>query len=197
MNNLKQIALGMLNYESAKGSFPTAYTTDKNGKPLLSWRVMILPYLDENELYQQFHLDEPWDSEHNKALVGRMPGVYKSPNSGKSAEGKTVYLTPRGETTAFPGSKKIRINDIPDGASNTIMTLEVDDEKAVPWTKPDDFEYDENNPAQGLGGLHPGIFLAGFADGHVQAINSSISAKLLKALFTRNGGEQIDWSQVR
>ncbi len=196
MNNMKQIALAMFNYLDAKKTFPPAYKAGKDGKPLLSWRVLILPYLEEKDLYQQFNLDEPWDSEHNKKLIDKMPAVYKSPNSAKAAAGKTVYLTVRGEKTVFSGGKGTRIADITDGTSNTIMTVEANDEEAVPWTKPDDFEYDANNPLKGLGGMHPSVFLAGFADGSVRAISNSIDPKMLKALFTRNGNEPIDWNQV-
>ena len=75
MNNLKQIGLAMHNYHDARGRLPAAYTVDKDGKPLLSWRVLILPYTEEAALYKEFHLDEPWDSEHNKNLIARMPAV--------------------------------------------------------------------------------------------------------------------------
>jgi hypothetical protein len=196
VNNMKQIALAMHNYHDARRTFPPAFKADKDGKPLLSWRVLILPYLEEDNLYNQFKLDEPWDSEHNKKLIDKMPAVYKSPTSTKSAEGKTNYLTVRGEKTIFSDGKGKRIADISDGSSHTIMTVEVDDEKAVLWTKPDDFEYDENNPVKGLGGLHPGLFLAGFADGSVRVIANSIDATVLKALFTRNGREVIDQNQI-
>jgi hypothetical protein len=190
-NNLKQISLGILNYESVGNALPPAFKADKNGKPLLSWRVLILPYIEENGLYEQFHLDEPWDSEHNKKLLDKMPDVYKNPNSRVSAEGKTNYLTVRGAKTIFSGGRGTKIRDISDGSSNTITVVEVNDESAVPWTKPDDFEYDENDPIKGLVGMRPGIFLAAFADGHVQAISQSIDANVLKALFTRDGGEAV------
>ncbi len=167
-NNLKQIGLAMHNYAYANKSFPPAYAADKDGKPLLSWRVHILPYVNQAELYKQFHLDEPWDSEHNKPLIAQMPAVYKHPNSAVSGQGKTNYLTVRGEKAVFPGTKGVTLKEIIDGTSNTIMTVEVSDEKAVVWTKPDDFEYDEKDPLKGLVGLSPGGFNAGFADGSVR-----------------------------
>jgi hypothetical protein len=190
MNNMKQIALAMLNYLDNHRRFPPAYSTDKPGKPLLSWRVLILPYLEEEELYKQFHLDEPWDSEHNKALIERMPAVYQNPNL-PAGQGKTNYLTVRGPNTIFPGQGEIRPKDIVDGFSNTIMTVEAPAKKAVVWTKPDDFEYDEQNPLRGLTGFRPGIFLAGLADGSVRPIVNSIDPKILKYLFERNDGQFI------
>ncbi len=196
MNNMKQISLALLNYEQAYGHFPPAYTTDKNGKPLLSWRVLILPFIEQNDLYKQFHLDEPWDSDHNKKLIAAMPSVYKDPVSKVAADGKTDYLTVRGEKTIFPGAKGVRIADIRDGMSNTIMTVEVSDSKAVVWTKPDDFAYDGKTPSKGLIGLWPGRFHAGMADGSVRSFPAAIDAKTLNALFTRDGNESVQWQTL-
>ncbi|MBN1910813.1 MAG: DUF1559 domain-containing protein [Pirellulales bacterium] len=187
-NNLKQIAIAMHNFHDARKRFPAGYTVDKDKKPLLSWRVAILPYLEENDLYNQFHLDEPWDSPHNKPLIAKMPNVYRAPGS-QAAQGRTNYLTVRGKKTAFPGSDRIAIRNITDGTSNTIMTVEVSDAKAVPWTKPDDFEYKEDNPVAGLVGLRPGGFLAGFCDGSVQFLPAALPKASLNAYFTRNGRE--------
>lgn len=189
MNNMKQIGLAMHNYNFANKTFPPAYKTDKDDKPLLSWRVLILPYLGEEKLYKQFKLDEPWDSDHNKQLVAKMPAVYRNPNSTVADQGKTNYLTPRGEKTAFPGAKGMTIADITDGSSNTFLTLEVSDDNAVEWTKPDDFEYDDSDPLKGLVGLRSGGFLAGLADGSVRFIAATTDTAILVALFTRNGGE--------
>ncbi len=192
-NNLKLIGLAMHNYAQANKTFPPAYKADASGKPLLSWRVLILPFVcdDGLALYNQFHLDEPWDSDNNKALIARMPAVYRDPNSTVADQGKTNYLTVRNEKSVFPGGKGVGFAEITDGTSNTIMTVEVPDENAVIWTKPDDFAYDEDNPLKGLVGMRPGVFLAGFADGSVRAINTTIDQTVLKALFTRNGGEQV------
>ncbi len=190
-NNLKQISLGMLNHESAKKKFPAAFSVDKNGKALLSWRVQILPYLGEKALYEEFHLDEPWDSDHNKKLIAEMPHVYRSPTS-KAGEGKTNYLTVRGKDTLFPGKEAMGIKDAKDGASQTIMTVEVTDEKAVTWTKPDDFTPDAKDPMKGL--ISPGkdVFQVGFADGSVRTFHRSTDASTLKAMFSRAGEEGED-----
>ncbi len=191
MNNMRQISLAMMAHEAGMRTFPAAYTTDKDGKPLLSWRVKVLPYLGEEALYDKFHLDEPWDSEHNKELVEKMPRVYQSPNS-PAGRGVTNYLTVRGKETAFPGAEKVRPQDVRDGLSNTIMVVEVNDSKAVPWTKPDDFEVDEKNPMAGLIGSYPGGFNVAMCDGSVRFIPSSIDAETFKALCTRNGREIIN-----
>ena len=192
INKMKQIGLAMMEYAAGNGHFPPAYLANQNGKPLLSWRVIILPYIGFEALYKQFHLDEPWDSQHNKRLIAQMPTVYKSPNSGVSDQGKTNYLTVRGPDTVFPGKKAIGFAEIRDGTSNTIITVEASDAKAVVWTKPDDFEYNPKTPLSGLIGLRPDGFLAGLADGSVRFVWSSIAPRDLKAFFTRNGGKKVE-----
>jgi hypothetical protein len=195
MNNMKMISLAMHNYHTKEKVFPPAYKADASGKALLSWRVLILPYLGEDALYKKFHLDEPWDSEHNKALIAKMPSVYRNPNSKVAGDGKTNYLTVRGERTVFPGDKGVRAADIKDGTSNTIITVEVPDGSAVEWTKPDDFAYDETNPLKGLVGLRPMVFLAGLADGSVRAFPATIDPATLKLLFMRDDRTPIDFSK--
>lgn len=190
INNMKQILLAMHNYHADNKRFPPAYKADKDGKPLLSWRVLILPMIEYGELYDQFHLDEPWDSEHNKKLIAKMPPEYRSPNS-KAGEGKTNYLTVRGENTVFPGKQGVRIAEITDGTAFTIAIVEAADEKAVIWTKPDDFEIDNKNPLKGLAGLHPGVILVGFADGSVHTLSAVMDPEVLRGLFSRNGGEAV------
>jgi prepilin-type processing-associated H-X9-DG protein len=191
-NNLKQIALSFHNHHDMKKTFPATANYDANGKPLLSWRVHMLPLLEENQLYQQFHLDEPWDSEHNKKLVEQMPAVYKHPKFDQP--GKTVYLAVVGKGAAFEGKEGQKIRTFTDGTSKTIMVVEVTPEKAVPWTKPEDWEFDAENQIDmnDFGGLSAGdIFNAVFADGHVQALTRSIDPEAFKTMLTRNGGEVI------
>jgi prepilin-type N-terminal cleavage/methylation domain-containing protein len=190
-NNLKQIGLALHNYaDTYNNTFPPAYTTDKSGKPGLSWRVLILPYLEEQDLYKQFHLDEPWDSEHNKALVAKIPRVYVSPNYA-GPPGRTNYLGIGGERGVLGGKNGVSFAQIIDGSSNTIMVVEASNASAVEWTKPDPFVPDTANPTKGLTGLRPGGFNALFADASVRFIAEKITPQLLNALFTYNGGEAV------
>jgi hypothetical protein len=189
-NNLKQIGLAMHNHLQDKQTFPPAYSTDKDGKPLLSWRVHILPYVEAGGLYKEFHLDEPWDSPHNKKLIEKMPLIYRSPASA-AGPGMTTYLTFRGKDTAFPGAKGVGIADIPDGTSNTIMAVEASDKKAVMWTKPDDLEFNEKDPLDGVVGLRRGEFLILLCDGSVRQVSDRIDPKTLRLLILRNDGNPI------
>jgi len=192
MNNLKQLALAMHNYLSTYQSFPPHATKNKEGKALLSWRVHLLPLLAQDKLYKEFHLDEGWDSEHNKNLIARMPAVFASPTNPKlAADGKTTYLVPFGKDTMFVGFKGMKITDITDGTSNTIMLVDADDDHAVIWTKPEDLKYDAKDPLKGLGFKFDGSFLSAFADGSVRALKKSIDKDTLRALFTPSGGEAV------
>ena len=190
VNNLKQIGLAMHNHHDAFKTLPPAYIADKSGKPLLSWRVSILRFIEQEALYRQFHLDEPWDSEHNKKLIPLMPEVYRAPGS-KAGPGKTNYLTVRGKDTVFPGAEKISFAQIKDGTSYTIMVVEASDSSAVEWTRPDDFVPDPKEPTKGLVGLRPGGFLALFVEGSVHFLPASADPDKLKALFTRAGREPV------
>src|SRR6202011_6136565 len=102
---------------------------------------------------KEFHLDERWDSEHNKALIARMPDVFRAPaaNPKLAADGKTTYLAPVGEATMFPAGRGVRLAEVTDGTANTIQFVHADDDRAVVWTKPDDLQYDAKDPWKGLG----------------------------------------------
>ena len=188
MNNLKQIGLAMHNYASTYGSLPPAYIADKaTGKPLLSWRVAILPFLEQHAVYDQFHLDEPWDSPHNKPLIAAMPTTYGSLGSANAA-GKTRFLTLRHKDSAFPGKDKIRLADITHGLSNTILAVEADEAHAVIWSKPDDLDFDPQKPTTGLNrAAHARGFFAAFCDGSVRFIQDSIDTEFLQDMANRHG----------
>lgn len=197
-NNLKQILLAMHNYHSVHRGFPPAYNVDKEGKPLLSWRVHILPFIEEEALYRQFHLDEPWDSEHNRKLIEKMPKTLRSPKS-VAAPGMTNYLgiaSPGGvfdrPTINAGRTQGLSMASITDGTSNTLAVVEANDASAVIWTKPADFVPEEKDPHNGLLGMYPGGFQAGFVDGSVRFVAERITAETLRNLFHRADGNVID-----
>jgi len=194
VNNEKQIGLAIHDYIARHGSFPPAFSQDKAGKPLLSWRVLILPYLDREALYKEFHLDEPWHSPHNKALIAKMPATYRCPSQSVDlGQRKTRYLAPRGKATIFPGTETVKLRDVTDSASNTIMVVDAGDENAVVWTKPDDWDVDPEPSTPGVFSSHTARIDNGsyclFADGSVRFVPETMSPRLLRALLTRNGGE--------
>jgi hypothetical protein len=192
-NNLKQMVLAMHNYADANGTFPPAAITDKDGKPLLSWRVAILPYVEEDNLYKQFRLDEPWDSEHNKKLLDKMPRIYMVPpadgHEPKERPTTTHYRVFHGKGAAFEGTTGVGLPGFTDGTSNTILIVEAAD--AVSWTKPDELPFDPKKDPPKLGLKDAERFNAAFADGSVHTLKKTIDKDVLKALITRNGGEVV------
>jgi hypothetical protein len=192
-DNLQQILIAVINYSDANGALPPHGVYSKAGKPLLSWRVAVLPYLGENALYREFKLDEPWDSPHNKKLIARMPKVFRSPKIKDPRPGLTTYLAPINKAFIFTGMKVgLRFpKDILDGTAYTALVVDVNDETGVIWTKPADLVVDEKDPWKGLLGHYPGFALFGMADGSVRQIPRTMKASTIWALFTRAGGEAI------
>ena len=205
VGNYKLSALGMLNHESAKHHFPPAYVVDANGQPGLSWRVLILPYLEKKSLYEQFHFDEQWNSPHNIALGPLAPcgmdprrcAYHCVSEGGNHLEVSQVVITGKG--TMFDGPTPIRMKDITDGSSNTIMIGEMSF-SGIYWSDPRDLNFDEmpltiNDSVQvSLRSVHRGMANIAFADGSVHQISEKIDPEVLKSLITVAGGEQIDAS---
>jgi hypothetical protein len=186
-NNFKQLGLAMHNHHDSVGMFPPMSTYDKDGKPLLSWRVHLLPYIDQAELYKQFKLDEPWDSAHNKKLIAKMPPLYATPGKASTIEGGTRIQAFVGKGAFFEGKRGLRFADFTDGLSNTFMLVEA--EKEVPWTKPEDLTFDpEAKMLPKLGGAFKGGFHALFGDGSVRFIADTLKPETLKLYIQRNDG---------
>ena len=192
MNQFKQMALAMHIYNDQYKHLPPAAIYGKDGKPLLSWRVAILPYIDQTDLYNQFHLDEAWDSPHNKSLIGKLPGLFADPDPklGYLAhEGKTTYQVPVGPETVFFNKEGAKVSEIPDGTASTIMIVEVAPEQAVEWTKPADWEVDLAHPRRGVERTDRNRFVAAWSDGSVQYVPVEFDETNLRASLTRAGGE--------
>ncbi|MEM9352398.1 MAG: DUF1559 domain-containing protein [Planctomycetota bacterium] len=197
INSLKHIGLAFLNHADARGHFPRPAMLSEDGRPLLSWRVRLLPYLDEQELYERFRHDEPWDSEHNFALISEMPYMYADPDPAHlrlAQSGRTMIVVPNGPETLFPGDQDLTFRDVKDGTSMTVLTTIVPPERSVIWTKPDDWEVDLANAWDYLrrSDLESQIF--GFCDGSVQVIEEkSKLGQQLRKLLTRAGEEAVDY----
>jgi hypothetical protein len=198
--NLERIALAAHNYHDAHGTLPTNQRS-RDKKPLLSWRVQLLPYIERDpkalvppdtppdveyaELFKAFKLDEPWDSDHNKKLIGKMPRVY-APVRGKADPGTTFYQ-------AFGGTNGwlhagARFAAFRDGTSNTLLLAEA--ARPVTWTRPDDLVFDGKDvPA--LGGLFDGKFHAAMADGSVSRFRKGIDPDVLKRLIDPGDGNPL------
>ena len=185
-NNLKQIALGMHNYHDTNGTFPPAAICDKKGKKLLSWRVAILPYIEQDNLYKQFKLDEPWDSDHNKKLSAVRVRTYMDPRL-PNETGNTHYKVFVGKETPFNWLQSMKIQNISDGSSNTVMVIAAGE--AVPWAKPDDFEFDSTKPLPDLTKPFPQLLTA-FCDGSVRTINPAMKdfEKIMKIIIGASDG---------
>ena len=190
-NNLRHLLIALHNYHDTHGRFPTD-VRDRDGKPLLSWRVQILPYVEEENLYKQFRLDEPWDSPHNRPLAARMPKVFRSPRQAAALKDRTTYLAPLGTGLMWDSPTGLKITHVTDGTSNTIALVEADDDRAVIWSKPEDITIDRRNPTTGLLGHYGEGFQAALADGSVRFVKKGIDPAVLWALFTRAGGEKVD-----
>lgn len=189
MNNLKQVALGMLNYEATHNKLPNDIRS-KDGKPLLSWRVHLLPYLDQQALYEKFKLDEPWDSEHNKPLSEIAIPVFETTGA---KPGTTSVFVFKGAGTPFPTEdKKVGVANIRDGMSNTLFAVVAKADKAVPWTQPSDLDFDPEKIAELLEALPEKDILAARMDGSVWVWKARPKAEILKALITLSGMEVVN-----
>jgi hypothetical protein len=200
-NCLKQISLAFRSYHEAFGRLPPAVVCGKDGRPLYSWRVPLLPFLEEENIYKKFRLDEPWDGPHNQKFLERTPPCYRPSLGGKDPPGLTRYQVFIGPGTAFERDR-LTWDDFPDCLAETLLVVEAGE--PVPWSKPADLAYDPNGPLPPLGGVYgkpvhvlcyevrrrPG-FNACFADGSARFILSTTDEKTIRALITRNGGEKV------
>ena len=212
VNKLKQIALALHRYaEDHEGRFPPPANYGKDGQALLSWRVLLLPYLDDSEsigLYERFHLAEPWDSPHSRTLLKDTPSFYRQPYSPSECDKQeTIYQVLVGPGTIFGGKTIPSISEITkaDGLSETLLVVEAGE--PVPWTKPSDLEIEQDQPLPPLGGLirkscwwpfgrhltNPHMFNVAFADNHVRWLPKRESFHpTIRAAATWNGGEKVE-----
>jgi hypothetical protein len=173
------------------GKYPPPYTKSAQGSPLLSWRVLILPYIEQQNLFNKFNQNEPWDGPTNKPLLSFMPKMYlSSGNYDVNTAFKTTFLAPVAKETIFSPAGGVTKNSVSDGLSNTILIADVDDDFATEWTRPVDLNVNAQNPALGLTNSNPAGFMALFGDGSVKVAPNRPLPNVW-AMFTIGGGEQI------
>jgi hypothetical protein len=197
--NLRLIGLALHDYHERFGSFPPAYIADINGRPMHSWRVLILPFIDGAPLYNKYRFDEPWDGPNNRKLAGTMPPVYTCPcddHGGKcDAPTMTSYVAVVGDETAWPEDGAVSIRDIKDGATNTLLIVEVAN-SGIHWMEPRDLHVAQMAPTinaksgQGISCRHTGGAHGLIADGSVRFIPENLTADALRAWLTAHAGDK-------
>jgi hypothetical protein len=200
-NNLKQIVLALHDYHDDYGSFPPAYIADASGKPMHSWRVLILPYLEEQACYARYNFNEPWNGPNNILLATEMPRSYGCPSDASRKLGITNYLAIVGPQTLWPGSKPIQLSDVQDGTGNTLAVVESHG-TGVCWLAPIDLDAAtiamQINPPAGGGLSSPHRMQktpfcnVALADGSIRRLTSALTPVQIKALLTIDGGERVD-----
>jgi hypothetical protein len=201
-NALTQINLAILNYAQMYKCFPPAFIADKDGKAMHSWRVLILPFMELENLYSQYHFDEPWNSPHNLSLADTMPLVYGCPTDTNSTPSKTHYAMIVGPHAISDGPAARKFSEIRDGCQNTIMVAECAGE-GINWLEPRDLNtkdmtfhiktnWDESQPRTfDISSCHSDVAYVGFCDGSVRSLSMKLDPEKLKALTTIDGGEKV------
>jgi hypothetical protein len=197
-SHLRQIALALHEYHQAYGSLPPAHVDGPDGKPMHSWRVLLLPFLHYDKLYRQYNFKEPWNSPHNTRLANRIPHEYRCPAAREEKlSSVTNYVAVVGPATAWPGSKGVRFQDIKDGTSDTILLVEIAD-STINWMEPRDMRFDRAvmgvnvDHRHGISSHHRGGANVSLADSSGRFLPDSVSPAALRTLLTLADGQTID-----
>jgi prepilin-type processing-associated H-X9-DG protein len=189
INNLKQIALALSNYEESHGALPPAYTVDAMGRPLHSWRTLILPYLELDPLYRTIDLSKPWNDPANAKALSTALSVFRCPEAAGPLN-TTTYLAIVGPNCCLMPSRSRRLAEITDGTANTLMVIEAGEESAVPWMDPVDangvvvMSLGPNSKLHHAGGTN-----AGFVDGSVRFLKSGTPSDVRRAWMSISGND--------
>lgn len=184
-NNLKQIGLALHNYHDTYQSFPPAYTVDESGQRLHSWRTLILPFLEQQALYSEIDLDKPWHDPANQMVASALIPTYQCPSTTTQPE-LTTYVAVIDPAGVFTGSQTVRIPQIVDGTSNTLLVVETSPENAVHWMSPQDIDTNTFLAAESQSNAHPGGANAAFSDGSVRFLADSMDEMVREESVTRN-----------
>ncbi|MEX2560939.1 MAG: DUF1559 domain-containing protein, partial [Pirellulales bacterium] len=194
---LRQIGLALQHYHDRYGSFPPAYVPDAAGKPMHSWRVLILPYLGHKRLYARYNFNEPWNGPNNRLLAKGIAEIFRCPSDDPAKPAETSYVAVVGPRTLWPGDASIAYDDIPDSPEDTVLVIEMAD-SGIHWMEPRDLDASALKlaPTRGQAGDidsgHPGGPQALMADCSVRTISRNTNEQSLEALFTRDDGKPTD-----
>lgn len=207
--HLKQLTLALHNYHDVHGELPPAYVADEAGRPKHSWRVLLLPYIEQRELYERYNFDEPWDGPNNSRLLRSMPESFRCPSTSRQGEPRAGYLAVVGSRTTWPGARGRKFDEFVDGLSSTILIVEASESQPL-WTEPKDFSFDEAAQLMTtelkIAAAHTDETLfyeffagrnVGMADGAVGLIGQDFPPKIWRsALLTDDGaGLPVDWAK--
>jgi type II secretory pathway pseudopilin PulG len=188
-NNLKQIAIALHNYHDTYNQLPPAVVRDANGTPLYSGRVLLLPFMEQQPLFNQWDPTQAWDSPRNLPLSKMAIAAFCDPSAGPPTGGKTDYLFVVGKGTTFDESSKHNLGTIADGTANTLFMVEVQG-SGIQWAEPRDLDVSE--PTALPPGNHPGVTLGAFFDGSVTALKSDTTPEEVRAMATEAGNEVVN-----
>lgn len=197
MSRLRNVSMALQVYATKhNGELPTAYIADENGKPMHSWGVLLLPYIEEQALYHRYDFDEPWSGPNNSKLAEHIPDIDQCPEDVQQRENRqpwTSYVAVVGEHTLWPGAEPARLDRIPDGATRTLLLVEVRN-SGIHWMEPRDLSLDVMNPRingagrLGISSVHPGVANVMWADGHGGPLANEVRPEVLRQIIERDDG---------
>ncbi|WP_165247309.1 DUF1559 family PulG-like putative transporter [Paludisphaera soli] len=196
-NNLKQIARAILAYQDEHQALPPAYTVGPDGRPLHSWRTLILPYLQQGSLYDSIDLSKPWDDPVNARAGETALAVFQCPSGSQALPNATTYLASVGVESALAPDRARPPSEITDGLASTLLVIEAGEENAVPWMAPadaDEARIRKIGPESKL--THPGGVNAALLDASAHFYKTTMPPEQRRALITIAGGEKADLSEL-
>jgi hypothetical protein len=197
-NNLHLIGLALHNYHDLYGCFPPAYIADERGRPMHSWRVLILPFIDQAPLYNLYRFDEPWDGPNNSKFASVRIPIYQCPADVEEREEPTnwtSYVAVIGPHTCWPGTEPIKLRDVSDGADKTLLVVEVAN-SGIHWMEPRELHVTQMAPAinaagMGISSPHAGGANGLLGDGAVRFVSEKTPAETVRRLIERDDGEAV------